>query len=312
MKQFFISGIILLLVSCSPQLTSTPNPPIQKANIATVTATATTAPLPRPQYTPTPQSISAPVHLGPDEFPQDYNPLTGQRVEDPSLLKIPALLISVSHFPSVARPQAGLSFAPFVYEYFITEGATRHLAAFYGEAPEPEIPLHGDCEIRNEPFAKTDNILGNRVWYDENQNGIQDPGEGGIGGICVNLYDANDHLLQQTTTDSNGYYAFNVSAGKYILEFMKPAWLDFTQKNVGDENQDSDVDQETGRTDAVDVESSLLLLDAGLVPSKDIVPTPDVIYPTPRRGSGTRPFGQIGLQISRKPLSKQLPDLRLR
>ncbi len=291
MKQLYITGIILLLASCNPQLTSTPNPPAQKVDV--VTTTATIVPQPQPQYTPTPQSISAPVRLGPDEFPQGYNPLTGQRAEDPSVLKIPALLISISHFPSVARPQAGFSFAPFVYEYFITEGATRHLAVFYGEAPQPETPLHGDCEIRNEPFTKTDNLIGNRVWYDGNQNGIQDPGEDGIGGICVNLYDANDNLLQQTTTDSNGYYAFNVQTGKYILEFVKPAWLDFTQKNVGDENQDSDADQETGRTDAVEAESSLLLLDAGLVPSTNIIPTPDSSIQLPAAEVGPVRSGRL-------------------
>jgi acyl-CoA synthetase (AMP-forming)/AMP-acid ligase II len=109
--------------------------------------------------------------------------LSGQRLVDPASLKIPAVLVSISHFPPEARPQAGFSFAPFVYEYFITEGSTRHLAVFYGESPAPEIPLHGDCEIRKEPFVQTKNVLGNRVWYDANQNGIQDVGE--IGEVRV-------------------------------------------------------------------------------------------------------------------------------
>jgi hypothetical protein len=38
--------------------------------------------------------------------------LTGQLAADPALLKTPALLISISHFPALGRPQAGLSFAP--------------------------------------------------------------------------------------------------------------------------------------------------------------------------------------------------------
>lgn len=82
-------------------------------------------------------------------------------------------------------------------------------------------------------------VLGNRVWHDEDQNGLQDPGEGGVGGICVNLYDEANELLQQSTTDSNGYYAFNVQPGRYIVEFMKPSWLEFTQRNAGAEDQDS-------------------------------------------------------------------------
>src|SRR5512142_1839737 len=110
----------------------------------------------------------------------DVNPLSGLRVTDPSLLKIPALLVSISHFPATARPQAGLSFAPFVYEFYITEGTTRFLAVFYGETPQPEVPARGNCETRTGPFVQSAMLLGNRVWLDANGNGLQDPGEGGI------------------------------------------------------------------------------------------------------------------------------------
>ena len=92
-------------------------------------------------------------------------------------------------------------------------------------------------------MTQIDIILGNRVWHDQNQNGVQDPREGGIGGICVNLLDENRRPLQQTTTDSNGYFGFNVKSGKYVIEVKKPDWLEFTKKNVGDEATDSDVDQ---------------------------------------------------------------------
>jgi len=285
--RLYLTGliIILLLVSCGPGTASTTNTPItstptkENNSIANAPTAATTAAVstlpPEPESTPTLQSDLPPTSLGPDEFPHGYNPLTGQEVADPSLLDIPALLVSVSHFPPTVRPQGGLSFAPFVYEFTITEGATRHLAVFYGEFPEPEIPLHGDCEIRSEPFMQKEEVIGNRVWYDKDQNGLQDPGEGGIGGICVNLYDEGNKLLQQTTTDSNGFYAFDVEAGRYRVEFIKPSWLEFTQKNAGDDDQDSDVDQVTGRSDALEIPTSHRLLDAGLIPSTNVTPTPD-------------------------------------
>src|SRR5215208_6600727 len=201
----FLCLLILLIASCS-NTNSTATPPGDPAGPPiSVTSTQTSA-APDPSISPTPQPVPSSTTYGPDEFPEGFNPLTGQRVSDPTQLDTPALLLSISHFPPAARPQAGFSFTPFVYEYYITEGSTRHLAVFHGEFPEPEIPLHGDCQIRTEPIAQTNFILGNRIWEDKNQNGVQDPREGGIGGICVNLFDENGNQLQQTTTDSNGYY----------------------------------------------------------------------------------------------------------
>lgn len=294
MKKIIIAGIIIvILVGCNPSPAPTVFAPIKNNTIPTSIIDTASPPTPQPQHTSTPQPIPIPTSLGPDNFPEGYNPLTGLRVADPSLLDIPALLISISHFPPEARPQAGFSFAPFVYEYFITEGSTRHLAVFYGEGPEPEIPIHGDCEVRSEPFTQTNNILGNRVWYDANSNGMQDPDEKGISGICVNLYDSENELLQQTTTDSNGYYAFNVEAGEYVIEFVKPPWLEFTQKNVGTEDQDSDVDQGTGRTDAWRVTSSVRLVDLGLIPSPNSSPTPDDSAPLPAPEVGPVRSGRL-------------------
>ncbi len=281
----FLLLLVLLITSCAsgPSTATPPDDPSEP----TATPIVMASPTPNPDVSPTPQPIPSPITLGPDEFPEGFNPLTGQRVSDPSQLSYPALLLSISHFPPAARPQAGFSFTPFVYEYYITEGSTRHLGVFYGEFPEPEIPLHGDCAVRTEPMTQTKIMIGNRVWEDKNKNGVQDPREGGIGGICVNLLDPNGTLLQQTTTDSNGYYGFNVEAGKYMIEIKKPSWLDFAQKNVGDEATDSDVDPASGRTDTIDVSnSSVLYWDAGLVPSSTVTPTPDpsVKLPAPQVG----------------------------
>ena len=218
-------------------------------------------------------------------FPPDVNPLSGERVADPSLLKIPALLTSISHFPATGRPQAGLSFAPFVYEFYITEGATRFLAVFYGEFPAPENPVRGECEIRSGPFVQTGTLLGIRVWLDANRNGLQDPGEGGIGGVCVNLYDASGHMIQRASTDSNGYYGFNVQPGRYTVEFLKPNGFDFTKQSSGDHGLDSDVDPATARAGA-EVASDDLSIDAGLLQSPSAVPAPDA--------SSALPLAQVG------------------
>jgi hypothetical protein len=295
--QILVYLFILLTVNACAPSTAVPTiatQPHEQDITAEATATAETI------TTPTPQSNGEPVSVGPnqEDFPEGYNPLTGRPVADPSLLAIPALLVSISHFPATARPQAGLSFAPYVFEFSITEGATRFLTAFYGEYPKPEIPVRGDCNVRSEPFAQTSLILGNQIWLDSNADGIQSPGERGVGGICVYLYDATGNPIQQTTTDSNGYYGFNVDPGHYTVLVVKPDWLDFTLSNVGDDKADSDTDQNSGRIEA-DVSSSLLDLDAGLIPSSEVTPTPDPSAVLPRAEvgpvrSGRLIYGHIG------------------
>jgi len=255
-----------------------------------VTATASvteaaTRDAPLPTFTPTPQKFSTATLYGPnpEDFPPGINPLSGQEVKEPDLLKTPGVMVSISHFPVSARPQAGLSFAPWVFEFYITEGATRFLSVFYGAFPEPEISITGNCAVRREPFVQTSTLLGNRIWLDENQNGMQEDYEKGVGGVCVNLYDTHQQLLQQTTSDSNGYYGFNVEPGEFIIEFKPPPWLTFTQKNFGDEDKDSDADQASGRAEA-EVKSAHLYLDAGLIPSSEATQPVDTSMPAAEVG----------------------------
>ena len=279
-----VSIATLIFLACATAATQpAPAPAPAESIIETQTVTPVAATLaPETTSVPTTQPIATPASFGPDpkDFPKDYNPLSGQPVEDPSLLQIPAMLLSISHFPPVARPQAGLSFAPWVFEFYITEGATRFLSVFHGQYPQPEVPVTGDCEIRKEPFAQTREaqILGNQVWLDENKNGRQESYEPGVGGICVNLYDEASQLIESTTTDTNGYYGFNVQPAKYTVEFILPKWLNFTTQNIGDENDDSDADQASGRAEA-DIQSTHLYLDAGLIPSEQLIPTPSKSMP---------------------------------
>ena len=168
-----LSIAMLILFACTTaDGTATKSVPIETQTAAVPVETLA----PESIATSAPQPFATPASFGPEQedFPKGYNPLSGQLVEDPSLLQVPAMLISISHFPPVARPQAGLSFAPWVFEYYITEGATRFLSVFYGAYPKPEIPVTGNCEIRKGPFKQTAQILGNQVWLDKNKNGRQE------------------------------------------------------------------------------------------------------------------------------------------
>ncbi|WP_298951922.1 SdrD B-like domain-containing protein [uncultured Methylobacterium sp.] len=59
------------------------------------------------------------------------------------------------------------------------------------------------------------------TFFDNNNNGVQDPGEFGVGpGFVVDLLSGNGRLLQSTTTDGSGVYHFsNLKAGTYSLQF---------------------------------------------------------------------------------------------
>ena len=217
---------------------------------------------------PTQQSTGVSRKYGPqiEDFPSGINPLTGLPVSNPSLLSLPAILISIPNFPVDARPQAGLSFAPWLFEVYIGEGTSRFLATFYGEEPKVEAPVNGSCKLRSDAFVPAGDVLGNRVWLDENNNGIQDPDEHGIGGICVTLYDAGRTALQTTSSDSNGYYGFNVDSGKdYVLGFEKPYGMEFTLPNEKLDNEDSDVNPLTGKTGVIHASTASLDWDAGYI-----------------------------------------------
>lgn len=63
----------------------------------------------------------------------------------------------------------------------------------------------GDIELACAP-APT--LVGDRVYDDANGNGVQDPGEPGLGGVTVRLRALDDTIISAATTDANGSYRF--------------------------------------------------------------------------------------------------------
>ncbi len=135
--------------------------------------------------------------------------------------------------------------------------------------------------------------IGDRVWDDADWDGIQDAGEAGVPNVSVSLYntgdngaagDADDELIDSTTTDSSGAYAFSVVAGDYHLEFEFDGTGTFTMQDAGSSDAaDSDVDPDTGQTGVFTVVAGRddLTRDAGLVPDTDGDGTPDSIDQCP-------------------------------
>ena len=85
--------------------------------------------------------------------------------------------------------------------------------------------------------------IGDTVWHDVNNNGIQEDGEDGIEGVTVNLV-ADNTVVDSTTTDANGQYLFTeVPHGDYSIGFVIPdGWNASPQDQGGDDAVDSDGD----------------------------------------------------------------------
>ena len=65
---------------------------------------------------------------------------------------------------------------------------------------------------------KIPGTIGDRVWYDNDGDGVQDAGEAGIPNVTVNLTDCSGNVLATDVTDSNGNYLFDsLAAGTYCV-----------------------------------------------------------------------------------------------
>jgi uncharacterized surface anchored protein len=85
--------------------------------------------------------------------------------------------------------------------------------------------------------------IGDKVWADCDNDGIQDAGEAGVPGVTVKLLDASGNVIATTLTDGNGNYVFkDLMPGTYSVQFVAPAGYTFTTKDVGSNDAiDSDV-----------------------------------------------------------------------
>jgi hypothetical protein len=85
-----------------------------------------------------------------------------------------------------------------------------------------------------------------RVWLDNNGDGVLDPGDSGLPGVKVELLGSASELLATAVTSKTGTYNFDrLPAGTYRIRFCKPPHgLIFTSQDAGnDPATDSDADQ---------------------------------------------------------------------
>jgi hypothetical protein len=185
------------------------------------------------------------------------------------------------------------------YYAFITygDGTTEDVAlpvgaSFFGvTAPELIEKIHfglsGGGATQDGYFA-IDNLtigqgpgIGDLVWYDADQNGIQDAGEPGVQGIGVDLFNngtcAGRAMASDTTAATGNYLFTGLQAGTYCLQFYNiPAGWSVTLQDEGtDDTVDSDADPATGRIENIGWTIHDVDLDVGLyLPVEEFVPEP--------------------------------------
>ncbi len=95
-------------------------------------------------------------------------------------------------------------------------------------------------------------VIGDRVWYDADHDGLQQVDELGFAGVTVRLLDDEDRVVSITTTNADGLFGFGaVASGTYVLEVVVPEGRALVEQDLGaDDEIDSDFDPLTQRSDA--------------------------------------------------------------
>jgi hypothetical protein len=109
--------------------------------------------------------------------------------------------------------------------------------------------------------------IGDFVWADTNDNGIQDSGENGVKDVTVELYKVDNQgnpeptSFKTVTTGDNGEYLFDkLPSGSYKVRFVNssiPAGTELSaKKGLGSADNNSDADPLTGFTDTIIIDNN--------------------------------------------------------
>lgn len=125
--------------------------------------------------------------------------------------------------------------------------------------------------------------IGDRVWFDQNHDGVQEAGEPGAS-ATVTLIGSDNGVLASTSTDGQGHYLFSdLKSGRYRVQFGGlPLHRALTVvRGTGDPSADSDADPANGLSPWIHLKPGA----PNLVPATDVaITSADVVNPTVNAG----------------------------
>ncbi len=187
----------------------------------------------------------------------------------------------------------------------VISGIDNSITGFFGLGTTDKINVEWGAVIENinGAFVSKKCEVGDFVWVDKNNNGLQDTGEPGIGNIEIKLYDIQGFLVSQTVSSSTGAYKINdISPGKYYLVFKPDKNYMFTIPDFDSVNGSKAIESgDTGITKVFELFSGdkKFDLDAGFISKSAIIG--DRIWLDENDNdtidSGEKYLGDIGLEL---------------
>ena len=166
--------------------------------------TDTATPEPTATATPTQEPTVGPV--GPSDFPEGVNPLTGLMVADPENLNRRPVFVKVANYPASGRPHAGLSSADLVFEYYIGYGSNRFVGVYYGDNAEQIGPVRSGRLVDPQLVSLYQGILGFQGAYETIYSQIVDTlgvrAISGTGNACPAICDDGRNIVTSVFANS--------------------------------------------------------------------------------------------------------------
>lgn len=153
------------------------------------------------------------------------------------------------------------------------------------------------------PYVGPSKVSG-RIWLDQNSDGIQDAGEGGIANVQVQIYDSSGASIGSADTDADGRYLFdNVAAGNHVARIN-------TSTLPNDAVQTYDPDGILNNKTPINLAANQILtdIDFGYLATITATPTPtNASTPTPAHTSTSTPLPNSTPTVTSTPVPGSTP-----